>query len=151
MDSKSNHLGRATKWRKGGRDRSRVDSRRSRCAGGSLSPVGLCGTLHDIYHDCEMPPLHWPLRVWRPDGTIVTAVWTAKEWGACGPIKSIRWQEMFPRRLELTFRGAKSVERLGPLNSNPTTLLMRTMWSRSPMYPKELRAILALWKAAQAP
>jgi hypothetical protein len=64
--------------------------------------------IHEIRPGCLMlPPLHFPVRVWRADGSREAAVWTGKEWWAGGAIEPVRWQEMFFRRLDLASEAQK--------------------------------------------
>jgi hypothetical protein len=41
-----------------------------------------------------LPPLHFPVRVWRADGSREAAVWTGKDWWAGEAIEPVRWQEI---------------------------------------------------------
>ena len=52
--------------------------------------------IHEIRPGCLMlPPLRFPVRVWRADGSREAAVWTGKEWWAGEAIERVRWQESF--------------------------------------------------------
>jgi hypothetical protein len=51
--------------------------------------------IYEIRPGCLMlPPLHFPVRVWRADGSREAAVWTGKDWWAGEAIEPVRWQEI---------------------------------------------------------
>jgi hypothetical protein len=51
--------------------------------------------IHEIRPGCLiLPPLHFPVRVWRADGSREAAVWTGKESWAGEAMEPVRWQEI---------------------------------------------------------
>ena len=62
--------------------------------------------VHYIEPGCPVPPVGFPVRVWRADRSR-DAVWMDGYWWAGGPIEPVRWQEMALRRLQLTDEAEK--------------------------------------------